>query len=1756
MHRLPLPRSQSFPPCRHPAAAVATGGGIFRIWLVALAAVLMALPTAGAADPIPWVALDGPGAPAVSYALLPPASGPGLRLALRIAPAFGQDRHAAAPRVELGWWTGEPTRAQAEGTIAEDGDARADIALTAPPEGVQPRLAFTVTWRDAAGQVLQRQRYRCLDRGAPHLELAADPRDWQVLDLAAYQERVADQALLLRIAVTQPMDGKLSVVIDDGAGRRVRNLVAGVPTAAGAHLLTWDGLDDLGQMVTPGAYRWRAAHHPGIVPEHRFSFANGGETMTQPFGSNHSRFEAVTTNGTAVFYGAPMTEGGWALIALNPADGTFLRGYRQIHGTGIQDVAVAADAEVFYAAHDGRSWLQKVDRSKPDWRVDSGITLTRYAVATGEVLPYPGTHQFAFVDTYVAGPGAPDARFHSDRSLTGMALLGDRLYIGSRHADGILVVDPRSAKPERTIAVPGLGALAAMPDGRLLVQSGDRLLALDPTSGARTVLHTPAGLQVRGLSVAPDGRIYVSDAASHQVLVLTADGAEQRRIGVPGGAYQGPFVAERLVQPRGLAVLGDRLWVAEDRRNPKRLTAWDLQTDRVVVQKDGNPPYGGAGGGFNRDDAGQWIGLRAGWRVNLETGAAQCTSVLQREAGHLGGAIEFAQHYQLFDQEGRTFVLGMAKAQILSELMPDGSLKDRAVIGSVSGFRYACGWEPPAAFVAAVDARFPGQNHADRGILRGVGMLWVDRDGEGDMDADEIQFTPESVTRFGGAYWGHDQYDLTWRYPVQIGGAMHLVTFAPNGWHDGGAPRYPDLQAAIDAAIPIDLQSKHFESTVDSRGNLWINGEPFMTAYAPDGRQLWRYPNLWVGVHGSHKAPLPEVGVMQGNLFFLGAAPLDADTDVAMIVGNHGRCFVLTSDGFYLDEMFSDVRVSRQRDAWMIGGEAFGGVFGRDPQGRHWLQVGNDGYRIYRVTGLDQLQRSGGELPVSAAQIATAERVNARRLAPAVAAAPDSRSPFRWDRDGQFPVTVDLHVAGDRLQLRYQVHDDRSPWVNNGTDITTLFKSGDAIDLQLATDPTADPRRRDAGAGDIRLLIAPMGKETVAVLYDYVDPDATTAPVAFTSPWRRVDIARVQGLDAAQIAVRRESQGYTVTAAIPLADLGLGAPLPDLRGDLGVIYGDADGSMNVMRSYWANPSTALVSDVPGEAMLTPQAWGTLRLAPLPPAAWQLVDAGVLGNSGGRGDTLVPHGDRVAYGLGVARDAAGHLWDRAGAGILVAYRPDGSLWRSYPLPAGDPRVRADAIACTGDTLVLLLNGQLYRLATDAPAGTAPTPLGLAADHMSLASHAGRVAIVSGRTAALLDPVSGDRQALPPPTDGRGIQGIVLGPDGQVVIDYGHLDLNGARPQILGDFWYSQGWHSTISRFNARRQADPGVVLGGNSGHYIGTVDEPAEIIYGRGMARLGDSPWYAVSGEEGILHLLHWSAADRRFTVERRLGPLPFAAGLAIDAAGRVFVNRGAWDAGALPTTPQRDGGPILALGQAAPLPGGGFAMAAYQYGSTQHSRILYGDLQGRLTGRGDHVQRLSLSCTGAAAYRAANNQLRLLLLNRDGTGQVLRISADGQPWEQLGAPPLETAKPVTAYTSLAVLDDDTLLAAADGQVLVFTRTALPADADRSANPDAIVWRETARWAAWGDAPDARFGAEIWIQAHGGRLWVADSARHRVLCFDAATRQLRGQFGQTDSPGATDGLLHSPTQIAADGDLAVVYDSANHRLQRLAFRVRQ
>lgn len=564
------------------------------------------------------------------------------------------------------------------------------------------------------------------------------------------------------------------------------------------------------------------------------------------------------------------------------------------------------------------------------------------------------------------------------------------------------------------------------------------------------------------------------------------------------------------------------------------------------------------------------------------------------------------------------------------------------------------------------------------------------------------------------------------------------------------------------------------------------------------------------------------------------------------------------------------------------------------------------------------------------------------------------------------------------------------------------------------------------------------------------------------------------------------------------------------------------------------------------------------LSPLSLRAAELRCAGVLGNSGGQGAALVKFGANSAQGsftphgvqgLGVVVDRYGSLWDRGGGGVLNRYSPDGRLLAAYPISSGT--AESDAIACTGDGVLLLLDRRLFSLSVDAAAGTAPVDLKISADRMSLETRHGQAAASLGSEVFLVN-ADGAKTPLTTLTN-RKPDGLALAPDGGIWLQENERTLRlppenpnqpaetgsspGKRLQFLDGFCYGHSHHSTIRRFTPDLRSAPGVVMGGNSGSFIGHVDEQAEVGLARGMARAGPV-LYAVSGEGCVLHLIAWDEERTRFQPLRRIGAVEHCQALALDRAGRVWFRSGSW---------QWDDGPAAPLQFGVPEPEAIFALTMQESDAV----LGYGRMWGMpvfVSGNFDREVRLrrmegTTSFPAEAVGGAVVNvkkQPVLFLLGRDGQLSSVRVRPDGAPEEDGPAVTLRPEQPVAEWTSLASPDGSLLLAAGGGFVIQFQTAPYG------------QWKETARWNSVASSPGAgnSFGPTIHLAVDAGNIWISDTSRHRVLCLDVATRGVKAIFGRTDEPGDDLNHLHAPTTLACRGNRAVVFDSVNQRLMKL------
>jgi hypothetical protein len=202
--------------------------------------------------------------------------------------------------------------------------------------------------------------------------------------------------------------------------------------------------------------------------------------------------------------------------------------------------------------------------------------------------------------------------------------------------------------------------------------------------------------------------------------------------------------------------------------------------------------------------------------------------------------------------------------------------------------------------------------------------------------------------------------------------------------------------------------------------------------------------------------------------------------------------------------------------------------------------------------------------------------------------------------EGNRTAQAQVGYDDQSLHVRFQVSDE-SPFVNTPSDPRLLFKSGDAVEVNLATDlekrPVRGQNQQQMKPGDVRIIVARSAEgDLVATRYRYVTTDKekpNTFSVETKSSGKDTldDVAAWTDLPV-NASVTKD--GYVVEVAIPWKDLGV-EPQPGLAllGDVGVIYGNEGGTKNAIRYLWSDksPEVSINNDIPSEIRIHPNQWG-------------------------------------------------------------------------------------------------------------------------------------------------------------------------------------------------------------------------------------------------------------------------------------------------------------------------------------------------------------------------------------------------------------------------------------------------------------------------------------------------------------------------------------------------------------------------------------
>ena len=485
------------------------------------------------------------------------------------------------------------------------------------------------------------------------------------------------------------------------------------------------------------------------------------------------------------------------------------------------------------------------------------------------------------------------------------------------------------------------------------------------------------------------------------------------------------------------------------------------------------------------------------------------------------------------------------------------------------------------------------------------GFIWIDNNGDGKMQSDEIHFGPcpieDSITLDSrlNVYFHSDRKPLVgvWRLPRQ-------------GFGKTGAPVYNwnDLTKISERDFGVEHVAD--DGSILSYGAL----------HSADAKLVWSYPVISQRLRSLggnvRDALLPgrvySINNMQGVVKGPGSLG-----DVYMLHSVDGMSYFLTrNDGLFICTMFRPYPLADNWDAnpvakpgmllddYSVGEESFCGSFARaEASGQgfekdHYYMLGMSRSAVVELTGLDSAERfPGGTVQLAAGaglygkgrHFDPVSTVSGQILVPKQKAPEplESVSPVPGmdlfhGKPAQF-ATANVWTGWDKrgLHMKWQVEGDRTTFMNNEKDWTMAFATGDVCDLQLKS-PTL---------GRCRYIMTMNEGRPVVVRFRY-DARDTGQGADYKSGVQETRVPVVEKL-AISPEVRRGKTNYFLQITLPWDVLGI-QPRPGLSVpmELGVFYSDPTGHKVSSREYWHSRSSAMVSDVPTEAEATAD-WGAL-----------------------------------------------------------------------------------------------------------------------------------------------------------------------------------------------------------------------------------------------------------------------------------------------------------------------------------------------------------------------------------------------------------------------------------------------------------------------------------------------------------------------------------------------------------------------------------
>ena len=857
--------------------------------------------------------------------------------------------------------------------------------------------------------------------------------------------RVAESSGVVALPFTVPVNGYYSAVIENAAeGRAIRRILTLEKLVKGQVLTEWDGLDDDGNVVAPGDYRFRGVYHQGIGLNYLTTLNNPGnppwqnDSGTGEWGGDHASPQAVAVDGDGVYLGWPAAEDGNGIIACDLSGrkrwGFFGTPANQGYGDAGLALIAADGGKVYYASEVRINNPPKGSNALAYFKTAVACLDTAKGFSAGFSLKEPYVvisnsdstqvkvnwfwdlwqkKDFS-LDTYSIHDDYHFSGHCLGGNMSGMAARDGKLCVSLRISGEVVVYNGADMKELARWKLAKPAGLAFARDGKLYAISDKSVVRLDLASGVATPVVT-AGLEAPvALAVDAAGTFYVSDwGAAQCVKVFSAQGKAVRTIGLPGGrAWVGKYDPKGMLLPRGIAIdKENRLWVCEDDSQPRRISVWNARNGSFIKEFIGGTIYGGVNGGMiDPKDPTRAVSAGVWFEIALGKEGYRPLSTLWRRLSRdqyfsFGPACgsNSASSVRFVEFKGRRFVLSNSgAAAVVGELKKDGTWAPLAAVGGI--FKRGdnaeslpdekLSWRmrlPPAFF-----PQHAGENYA-----------WTDLNGDGRLQEEEFQWRKQDRKTFPcfGAYWGCGMTDRDLNMVIAAGDEGIVMRVPLQGWIDKGLPWYDINQAEIVAkvdtglgAVAVDKDGQVF-SVAEGNCWRWMNGKkPALAAHDKDGKLRWLIPAC------EDLRPIPNIN---GECIM---GPLDLGGEIGEVISTsqwHGlHVPLITTDGILFARLLRDPADGGEPGPDMWRGECIQYLNKLD-DGRVILAHGKNAHHFMQVTGLENVRRFAGNLVLAPehTQLA-ADRLKGRQEQA------EAATPIRVTWPGKAPAAKAVAIDG------------------------------------------------------------------------------------------------------------------------------------------------------------------------------------------------------------------------------------------------------------------------------------------------------------------------------------------------------------------------------------------------------------------------------------------------------------------------------------------------------------------------------------------------------------------------------------------------------------------------------------------------------------------------------------------------------------------------------------------------------------------------